>query len=123
MIQNILDYQFIENAELSRMDGLNYSIRDENENVLSVPGNMWVMNVPYWGKVKRSGDNLLLFGSKMKSFHRKYWLKQYAKNYANGNDIAKHNLTVFNKMYRHLNNQRVKWTEGIDSWDNASALS
>jgi len=123
VVQNILDYQFIENSELSRMDGLNYSIRDEKENVFSVPGHLWVMNSPHWGKVRRSGNNLLLFGSKMKSFHRKYWIKNYAEKYARGNEISKHNVTVFNHMYRFLNNQRVKWAEGIDAWQNVSDLS
>jgi len=123
VIENTLSYQYIKGATVDRMDGLNYAIRDEKENVFGVLGHMWVMNCPYWGKIERSGNNLLLFGSKMKSFHRKYWSKEYAKNYADGNEISKNNATMFNYMYRFLNNQRVKWTEGIDAWQNASDLS
>jgi hypothetical protein len=123
IVKNVIDYQFVEGAALSRMDGLNYSVRDVGDPIMCVPGHMWVMNAPYWGPVKRSGNSLLLFGSKMKSFHRKYWIKGYATQYTRGNELAKQNVTVFNHMYQHLGlNQRVKWDEGFDKWQNASDL-
>lgn len=120
VLRKLLEYQAKNDNELSRMDGLNYAIRDCKENIFAVPGEMWIQNTPYRMKLQRR-DNKIFFHestTELCAFHRRYWDVKVCKNYLPENEISKQNKLIFNQMYNHLNkNCRVKWTENLEIWN------
>ena len=113
------DYQKRDDCRLSWMDGLNYALRDWDQKVNVVPGNLWVFNLSSQGKVVRNEDQLYFNEQRMNSFHRKHWIAAYARKYlAPANENCQHNHLIFNQMWNFFNREcRVKWTEGVDEWD------
>jgi hypothetical protein len=129
LIKAVLEQQ--KNGEsLSRMDGLNYAVRDLNFDIFEVPGELWIQNVPYKIPLKEHEKSIYFYGSstKLNAFHRRYWNKIICNNYLPGTDetskqISKANKILFNRMYNFFNTEcRVKWDEGIDIWTGNSHL-
>jgi len=120
LLEKMLEYQKMENCKLSRMDGLNYAIRDCGEEVFTVPGELWIQNVPYRITLQRKGDKIIFHDSSTElcAFHRKYWNKTICRNYLPANEISKANKMLFNQTYNFFNLQcRVKWSEGLEVWN------
>lgn len=119
IIKQTIDYQYMPDAKVDRMDGLNYAIRDSGHKPYVIPGNFWIYNVPYWVKLVDGGRYVYCFNFKMFSFHRKYWSVDYLKNYIRGgNEIAVHNAKIFNSKYNFFDrNCRVQWLDGLEVWD------
>ncbi len=113
------EYQERDDCRLSWMDGLNYALRDWDQKVNVVPGNLWVFNLSSQGKVVRDGDQIFFNEQRMNSFHRKYWIAGVCKRYlAPDNPNCMHNHLIFNQMWNFFNRDcRVVWTEGVDEWD------
>lgn len=82
VISKTLEYQK-EGMEISKMDGLNYAIRDLNADVFTVPGELWVFNAPYKIKLLKKEDKLYFANSSttLNSFHRRYWASDLCRKY------------------------------------------
>ena len=125
MIQELMKRQNFPGNELSRMDGLNYAVRDTQTKVIEVPGELWIQNVPYRTSLYESEKRIFLDRSstQLYAFHRKYWKQTICCNYLPGNDegskqISRQNKLLFNRMYNFFNLEcRVKWTKGLEVWD------
>lgn len=124
LLETVLKHQ-VQKEQLSRMDGLNYAVRDLDLNVFEVPGELWIQNAPYKTQLSEHDKSIYLNGSSTRlcAFHRKYWNTTICHNYLPGNDdrsrqISRSNKMLFNRMYNFFNKDcRVKWTEGIEVWD------
>jgi len=124
-LKQLVEYQGKGHNKLSRMDGLNYAIRDCNTKVISVPGELWVQNVPYKFLLTERNKKIFLHESSTQlcSFHRKYWLSNICRTYLPGSDdrtkyVSKSNKMLFNRMYNFFNREcRVKWTDWLEVWD------
>jgi len=123
VLKKMMNYQAREDCHLSRMDGLNYAIRDCKEDVFAVPGELWIQNVPYRMLLQKIRDKIYIAESSTElcSFHRKYWNNKICRNYLLANDISRSNKMLFNEMYNFFNLQcRVKWSESLEIWDGKS---
>lgn len=120
-LETMIEYQKKDDCKLNRMDAINYAVRDLDEDIITTPGELWIQNVPYRIPLCESNNEYYFKGSstRLNSFHRKYWIVNYIKNYIrDGNDIAKNNVKLFNKAWNFFNKDcRVKWNEGVETWD------
>jgi len=126
-LNTLMSYQDRNGHALSKMDGLNYAVRDTKTKIIEVPGEQWIQNVPY--KIRLSEDrktHTIYFcesSTTLNSFHRKYWNASICRSYLPGNDpvskhISKSNKMLFNRMYNFFNRDcRVKWTENLEVWN------
>lgn len=123
----LISYQNRPGHTLSKMDGLNYAIRDSDTNPIEVAGERWIQNVPYKIKLYEDRATKTIYfdqsSTMLKAFHRKYWNAHICESYLPGSgdrskQISRSNKMLFNRMYNFFNKDcRVKWTEGLDVWD------
>ncbi len=123
----VLEYGSREDFQLPRMTSINYAIRDQNliNDVFTVPGNLWIYNIPYILPVVPIYEKkqLYSYNERMNSFHRRYWNLTVCRQYLPGSNeltmsISKQNKMIFNRIWNFFNREcRVKWTEGIEVWD------
>ena len=124
LIQTVLKQQ-ADGEQLSRMDGLNYAVRDLGLDVFEVAGELWIQNAPYKIRLKEINKAIYFDGSstKLSAFHRKYWNTTICRNYLPGTDeaskqISRSNKMLFNRMYNFFNRDcRVKWTDNLEVWN------
>ena len=124
-LKMLIEYQSEEGCELSRMDGINYAVRDTGMRIIETPGELWIQNIPYRIFLQEFNHKIYLRGSSTQlfAFHRRYWDGTVCRDYLPGNDdrsiaIGKANKILFNKFYNFFNRQcRVKWEQGIDVWN------
>lgn len=126
VLERMLEYNTMDQCSLSRMDGLNYAVRDIGARVHTVPGELWIVNVPYRWRLQE-GMNKSLFvaesSTRLKSFHRKYWSAAVCRQYLPGRegataDTSRRNKIIMNRFYNFFNREcRVPWTEGLEVWD------
>jgi hypothetical protein len=119
ILEDIMRMQATPGNTASKMDGLNYAVRDAGHKPFVVPGTLWVLNVTGSASVRMGNNQDLYFcNQRMNAFHRKYWAAGLCRTYMGANPTALHNHLVFNRMWNFLNrNCRVKWTEYLEEWD------
>lgn len=126
VLQLMLEYYTLPGAMIDRMDGMNYAIRDLGARVHAVPGELWVVNVPYRNKFELGRNHSLYIAessTRLRSFHRKYWNSCVCREYLPGSlepyiGISRRTKMQFNYFYNFFNKEcRVKWTEGLEVWD------
>ena len=121
VLEKMLEFQRTKGCQLSHMDGLNYAIRDLKTPVWTVPGELWVHNVPSRIPLTRGNNGVVHFdksNTRMNSFHRRYWAIDLCKKYHPVNETSTRNKLLFNKMWAWFNTEhRVKWGEGWSVWD------
>jgi hypothetical protein len=128
VLELMLDYYYNrENPDgVDRMDGLNYAVRDLGARVHAVPGEFWVVNVPYRLKLIGAGNGSIYVdesSTRLKSFHRKYWSAATCREYLPGGaepgiSISRNNKMLFNRAFNFFNREcRVKWEAGLEVWD------
>jgi len=120
LIKKILEYQSRGDCTLSKMDGLNYAIKELKINPFIVPGELWVQNVPYRTELQKFNDKLFIKGSstRLNSFHRKYWMNNLCRKYLAMNEMSRQNKLIFNQFYNFFNREcYVKWEGGLEIWD------
>jgi len=120
LAERTFKYQERDGCLLSKMDGLNYAIKELNIEPFLVPGELWIQNVPYRIGLKRIKDELYIKGSstRLNSFHRKYWMNNLCRKYLAMNEISRQNKLIFNQFYNFFNKEcYVKWEEGLEVWD------
>ena len=121
VLEKLMEFMATPGVRFDRMDGLNYATRDTNAQVLAVPGVHWIFNGPASNRLVFDPINKWVYNCRhrMSSFHRKYWIVSYLKNYVNNlNDNAKRNVKVFNTLWHFFNQScRVKWDKGVELWD------
>lgn len=126
VLKTMLEWSDRPNNKLSRMDMLNYVVRDLKCRVHAVPGELWIQNVPYRYSLKHDGNGVVYIkdsSTRLKSCHRKYWNCSVCRNYLPGGtppwtEISRSNKRLFNRLYTFFNREcRVSWTEGLEVWD------
>ena len=126
LLELTLGFQFKERSTLSKMDGMNYAIRDlkyeEKGYILEVPGTLWVYNVPMWSRLTEGGKYIYFCKQRMNSFHRKYWSAQRARKYAasfpQNNKCSFYNIHLFNKKLLFFNKKwKTIWNDNLEVFD------